>query len=427
MIMKIRLSILLVAFSYFLVHQVSGQEVDSVSLYDCYKLVRENAPQIGLIDIHRQSSEVEVQKLSAKNLPQISGYGKAWYQSDAIVVTVPIPGMDGLEIDKFQYNAGINIDQKLLDGGLTSVQKKIKTIEGEIGQLETEVALYKLNDLTNAYFFGIIRLKESEKVLDLKKQLLDERKLAVESGISNGVLTETELERLNSEIALTNQQKAELRLGYIQLENNLSVLTGRNDRPTVWVLPQSIEVKDSLSRTETKLYDRNRQYLESLKDIQSKKYIPQLYAYGQAGYSYPGLNFFENQSDVYYIVGAKLSWRIFDWTEGKKEKQLLDYKKSQVDIAEENFNRNLNISIINQYEEIKMLKELLESDQVIISSKEKIAKASASSLDNGTITSADYLNDLNAELKARIDYEVHKVQLIEAQAKLAVLKGIHIQ
>ncbi len=418
---------LIVVLSLLLFLPASGQVPDTISLYECYKLVRVNAPQLGLLNIYQQTTDIENQKLSAKNLPQVTGYGKAWYQSDAVTVTMPIPGMSGLEIDKFQYNAGINIDQKLLDGGLNVIQKRIKTIEGDIGQLETEVALYKLNELANAYFFGIIRLKESVKVLNLKHEILKERRKVVESGVENGAILETELERLNSEVAITNQQIAELRLGYVKLENSLSILTGREGKATEWVLPQSIASTDSLNRNETHLYESNRKYLESLKDIQGRKYIPQVYAFGQAGYSYPGLNFFENQSDVYYMVGAKLSWRIFDWSEGKKEKQLIDLKRSQIDIAEANFNRNLSISIVNQNQEIEMLNELLENDKVIISSKERIAKASASSLDNGTLTSADYLNDLNAELKARIDFEVHRVKLFEAQAKLAVLKGIHIQ
>lgn len=406
---------------------VSSQQVDSVSLFDCYKLVRENAPELGLVSIHQQVSELENKKLSGKNLPQVSAYGKAWYQSDAITVTLPVPGMEGLEIDRFQYNTGVNIDQKILDGGLISIQKKIKSIEGEIGLLQTEVALYKLNELVNTHFFGIIRLEESVKILQLKSETLEERKMQVEAGVRNGIILEQELDRINAEIATTHQQIAEINLGKVQLQNRLAVLAGRNANRTKWILPEQIIVADSLNRVETRLYESNREYLESLKEIQGRKYVPQLAAYGQAGYSYPGLNFFENKSDMYYIVGAKLSWRIFDWSEGKKEKQLIELRKNQVDIAEQSFNRNLDISVANQIEEIKMVEILITNDEKIISSKNKISLASAASLENGSITSADYLNDLNAELKARIDFEIHKVQLMEAKAKLAVIKGIHLQ
>lgn len=417
----------LVVFASLVPILTFGQHVDSLSLFECYKLVRANAPELGLVNIHQQESELENQKLSGKNLPQVTAYGKAWYQSDAITVTIPFPGMEGLEIDRLQYNTGVNIDQKILDGGLNSILKHIKVLEGEIGQLETEVSLYKLNELVNTHFFGIIRLEKSVKILQLKSETLRERKAQVEAGVKNGIILEQELARIEAEIAATHQQVAEMVFGKAQLQNRLAVLAGKNGKQISWVLPKEIRISDSLVRIETMLYERNREYLESIKDIQGRKYVPQISAYGQAGYSYPGLNFFENKSDVYYIVGAKLSWKIFDWNEGKKEKQLIELHKNKVDIAEQSFNRNLEISIANQIEEIKMVEALISTDQKIISLKNKITKTSAASLDNGIITSADYLNDLNAELKARIDAEIHKIQLMEAKAKLVVIKGIHLQ
>lgn len=423
--MKTNQYILLLLFLVFMQSGiVSGQNAEAVSLYDCYVLARQAAPQLELLNVHEQTAQVEVKKISAHNLPQVSAYGKAWYQSDAITVTMPVPGMEGLEIDRFQYNMGVNVDQKITDGGIDNIRKRIKILESEIQSLETEVGLYRLNELVNTYFFGIYRLQESVKILELKQKAIAERQKVIESGVNNGVIVESELKRLDAELAITTQQISELELGKAQLENSLLVLTGREGKPTQWILPQEIVVRDTLNRVETKLYESNRQYLETLKEIQTRKYIPQLNAYGQAGYSYPGLNFFENQSDAYYIVGAKLSWRLFDWSEGKKEKQILELKKNHVDIAEKDFYRNQTLLCYNQLEEIRMLEQLLESDKEVILSREAISKASASSLDNGTITTADYLDDLNAELKARIDNKVHKIRIMEARAKLAVLQGI---
>jgi outer membrane protein TolC len=402
-------------------------QTDTIGIFDCYKLVRKNAPQSGLFELNKQATQIEIDKISSGNLPIVSGYGKATYQCDATSMNLPMPtGTVSIEVDKFQYNAGINIDQKLFDGGLVAVQKEIKQTEGEIKNLETEAALYKLNDLVNKYFFGIITMQKSEEILMLRTSSLEERKKNIESGVKNGMVLKAELNRIETEILTTHQQIKEIQVARLQMENSLKTLAGiENTTNIIWKAPENIAVNDSLSRYELQLYQQNRNYADALKQMQSKRYIPRVYAFGQAGYSYPGLNMFENEPAGYYIVGAKLSWQIFDWNQAKKEKDLLDIQKDKIDISEADFNRNLQISINTETEEIDKIHQLMADDEKLIQAREAITKSSASALDNGTITSADYINDLNAELKARFDYERHKISLLESTARLAVLKGIN--
>jgi outer membrane protein TolC len=212
------------------------------------------------------------------------------------------------------------------------------------------------------------------------------------------------------------------------MENNLKVLAGLDKNASIcWKVPEVMQVSDSLKRIEFELYEQNRERADAMIKLQNKRYMPRLYAYGQAGYSYPGLNFFENDAATYYIVGARLSWQIFDWQQAKKDKQLISLQKEQIDISEADFNRNLSLSISAELEELNKLQQLIDDDQKIIAAKEAVTKASASALDNGSITTADYLNDLNSELKARFDYERHKISLSESNARLAVLRGINVE
>jgi outer membrane protein TolC len=341
---------------------------------------------------------------------------------------LPIPGATGIEVDKFQYNAGINIDQKLFDGGLYMVQKNIKQIEGDIKNLETETGLYKLNELVNNYFFGIITMQKSIEILNLRTATLEERKKSVASGVRNGMVLQTELDRLDAEILTTNQQISEIKIAQKQMDDNLKVMAGIDPRTHInWKLPAMITINDSISRVELKLYERNREYSDALANLQNHRYLPHVSAFGQAGYSYPSLNMFDNGAATYYIVGAKLSWQIFDWNQAKKEKQLLELQKDRININEADFNRNLQMSINSEIEELDKVQQLIDDDQKIIKAKEAISKASASALDNGSITTADYLNDLNSELRSRFDYENHKIAMLQSSARLAVLKGINIE
>jgi hypothetical protein len=77
-----------------------------------------------------------------------------------------------------------------------------------------------------------------------------------------------------------------------------------------------------------------------------------------------------------------------------------------------------------QNRQIDQLTELLKTDEELIAVRERISKTSASKLDNGAITMADYIQDLNAETTARLTLETHKIQLKEARVKLGNIRGI---
>lgn len=404
-----------------------AQMADTIDLFTCYRMVKTNAPQLRQQDINKEWYNIELKKITTANLPIVSGFGKATYQSDALSIEAASPMAPSMEVSLFQYNVGVGIDQKLFDGGLTCIQKEIRRIENEINNLEAEAAIYKYYELANRYFFGTATLERSESVLQLRLATLAERYRVMESGVRNGFISPAELERVGAEMLATRQQVTEMRMAISQMDENLKTLTGLADTVVaVWLVPESISIPDSQQRYETMIFEQNRKYTESMIKIQGRRYTPRLSAFGQAGYSYPGLNMFENEAAAYYIVGMKLSWTIFDWQMADKEKKILNLHLKQIDIAEAEFDRNLRMSSDAEIIQMRHIRQLIEEDIKIIESREKISRASGSALDNGTITTADYLADLNAETKARFDYEKHKIALAESAARWAILKGIHV-
>lgn len=404
----------------------NSQTLDSLSLSDCYRMARANAPQLELLGITQQEASIEQDKLTNQNLPGITAYGAASYQSDAIAMDLSIPGTEPFELDLFQYNAGLSVDQKLFDGGMVQVQKDIKSLESEIKSLETEAALYKINELINKYFFSIATLYKTADILQLKIEVLEERKKSIESAVQQGVLQQSEISRVQAEILGAQQQVLKVESGLATMKQGLTLLIGSGSSNISIKLPEIVESSDTVNRVELKIFEANRNYLQSLSKLQNKRYIPKFNAYGHAGYSYPGLNMFENQSDFYYIVGVKMGWNIFDWNQSKKEKQLINLQQSRIDITQLDFERNINLASSAEENDIQRLKGVILHDEEIIKHKEVVRKASASSLTNGAITSADYLRDLNEELNARHAMEKHKIELLEAQAKLAIIKGVEL-
>jgi flagellar hook-associated protein FlgK len=59
----------------------------------------------------------------------------------------------------------------------------------------------------------------------------------------------------------------------------------------------------------------------------------------------------------------------------------------------------------------------LTQDDAIVELQEDVTKSSSSKLDNGIITSSDYLEDLNKEIQAKLNREYHQIQLSQSIAE----------
>ena len=79
--------------------------------------------------------------------------------------------------------------------------------------------------------------------------------------------------------------------------------------------------------------------------------------------------------------------------------------------------------LVQQNSELQKYNELIATDKDIIRLREKIKQTSASQLENGTITSIDYLTYVNAEDQARQNMILHQVQLSMAQFNYQTTSG----
>jgi hypothetical protein len=65
---------------------------------------------------------------------------------------------------------------------------------------------------------------------------------------------------------------------------------------------------------------------------------------------------------------------------------------------------------------------MLQKDEEIINLRTRITKTASSQLDNGVITSGEYISRMNEEIQARLSQQLHKVQL--ELAKLTYLYNL---
>jgi outer membrane protein TolC len=197
----------------------------------------------------------------------------------------------------------------------------------------------------------------------------------------------------------------------------LNILTGLQLSPdNIFIIPsQSTPLNTQNKRPELGLFDLQISKVNLLKDMMAIKRKPMVMGFGQAGYGRPALNMLSNDFEPYFAVGAKLSWKVFDWGNNKKEQKSLDLKSQIISKKKEAFNTQLEVILTKKLTEIKRLENFLVKDEQIVGLKAKVAKAASSQFENGQITATDYLLEKNAETKAILNSQLHRVQLRHAQ------------
>ncbi|MBN1952653.1 MAG: TolC family protein [Bacteroidales bacterium] len=417
--------IYLLALLIFLFTGIIRGQQDTVSLRQCLKSARENAIANQQLEVLQDLADLKTANIKASNLPSLNAYGKASYQSDAI--SISLPNGFGIEIDPFQYNAGIEAAQKVYDGGLAAKAKELETaiLTAETEKIHTDV--YKLTTQVADLYFKIQLLDKTKAVLRLKEEILAKRLVELKIVLENGMIKGNDLNAMEAEILTVQQQQIELDKMRRQLLSSLSILTGLNlDKNTILFLEDSLFNFANNQRPETVYFEAEKQKLESLAGLKKTMNYPKLFAFGQAGYSYPSLNFYENQSDFYYIVGAKLSWTIFDWNQNKREIEIIRTQKETLSVKEAEFNQQIDMASQSERINQEELAKLIGLDHQIIRQREAVTRGSEVSLEEGTITSTDYLEDLNGEVGARMQAEYHKIELQRSLVQQKILEGIDL-
>lgn len=407
----------------FPVQVAFGQNV--VSLNECYQRARGNYPNLQQAGIIKEISGLKNENNITNYLPQISLNGQATYQSDVTKVDIALPNISIPTVSKDQYKAYAELRQTIWDGGLTAanVQLEDAVLQSNLSQLEVE--LYKLNEQVAQAFFTVLAIDKQMEVVDAQKKVLNEKLKTVQSGIKNQVVEKSAALALEAEILNLEQNKIQLKAAKKAAIQMLALLTGKSvtENSKLEYIVTETNNQDEFLRPEQALFSAQKIQLGKQSELLEKSRNPKLFGFGQAGCGKPGLNMLNNKFDTYYLVGIGLSWNAFDWKKTDRQKQVLQLQQQIINQQEKTFNQNLEILLMQQNEQIGKLEQLLETDTQMVTLRTEIARVSSSKLENETITTADYIQDVQRETIAKLNYELHKIQLNEAREKYSLIRG----
>ena len=384
----------------------------------------------------------DISKLKDENLvmgwlPTLDANGSLIYNSSVVDLSgvlgsLPIPGIANAikPLPNEQYKITLDINQVIYDGGAIKGARALEKADLSINEKQTETDLYKLRGQINGYYFNLLLLARQKELLNNYLEIIKKRIASMQSAVNNGVIIKSDVDVLTSEKINIEQQLAENEIRKSSLIKILSDLTGNKiEASTELILPSiSGELSNELSRPELQLFDlRKEQLAAGMKVIESKR-LPKAIGFATLGYGNPpGSNFFKNEFAPYYVLGASIKWNIFDWNKAKNEKQIISFQQGILDNRKNDLTDNLKRLLEAKNSEIESLKALIDRDSELITLRKKITASSESQYQNGIITATEYLNELNTERQAVINYEIHKINLSMARIEYLNISGKEIE
>lgn len=421
-------------FTFILLSSLCGVDAQKVlTLKECYESALANSSLSGEKNAYSEISLIREKNIAAGWYPSLDFNASALYNSDVVDLSskfaaLPVPGLSNAigSMPHDQYKVTLDINQVIYDGGSVKSARELEKAELKVNEKQTETDLYKVRSMVNGYYFNILLLRRQKELYSLYLDLIEKRLKSVQSAVKNGVMLRSDADVLRSEMINLQQQLSENEIRSNSLVSALSDLIGMQIEPsTELVLPlQNREFSNEITRPEVDLLESRKEQLSAGESLSSSKRMPKAFGFATLGYGNPpGSNFFADEFDTYYIIGAGIKWNIFDWNKVKNEKQVISLQKNIIDNRKKDLTDNIRRQLETKSAEISNLEKLMESDSELAEIRKRITASAESQHSNGTITATEYLNILNAEKQVMINSEIHRINLSLARIEYLNISG----
>ena len=399
--------------------QARGQ---GYTLEQCQQLAQANYPQVRQLELIGQTEDYNLSNASKGYLPQLSLSAKATYQTQVVEFPdIPIPGVTFPKMNKDQYQAMVQLNQVIWDGGQIGAAKEGIRSATEVQKRQWEVDMYALRSRVNDLFFSILLLDGQMEVNRTNLAELERNYNNVQSYMRNGVANQGDLDAVRVEQLAVGQANIQLAAAREAYGRVLFTFLGEEYRDGFTLVAPPLAAPDMSTlehRPEMALFDALAdQQRSQLSAIRSKN-MPRLALFIQGAYANPGLNFLKTGWTPYAIGGVTLSWNFGSLYTLGNEKRAVQSNLRMIDNRREVFLFNANQQAIGQNAAMQQYLKLMESDQQIIDLRESIRKVTEGKVRYGTATASDLTRDLNLERIARTNKVLHHIESLKSLYEL---------
>ncbi|NLX65899.1 MAG: TolC family protein [Bacteroidales bacterium] len=392
-----------------------------LTIEDCYTKAQENYPLIRQYNLIEKTKEYNLSNAHKAYLPQVTFSTKATYQSDVTKLPIDfsqlgLQGMDIPTLSKDQYNASLDVNQIIWDGGAIKSQKEGIETAAEVSKKNVEVSIYAINERINQLYFGILLADAQTRQIRLLQAELERNYKLIESYVQHGIANQVDLDAVKVDILKATQREVQCintKKGYIEI---LSTLIGEElSETTEFAKPVPVRPSThTINRPELDLYHLQIQNLAIKDHTITSGLMPKLGLFATGGYGKPGLNMLQDNFKAYYIAGVRLSWNIGNFYTLKNNRKAIQNNIESIENQRETFLFNTHLDVTQKNNHIDNCYEQLKYDDEIIALRGSVKRASEVKMANGTISGSDLTRDINAEQMAIQEKILHETELLLA-------------
>jgi outer membrane protein TolC len=395
--------------------------------------------------LQERATELRLRNLHAERLPALTGRAQATRQSEVATIPIALPGgAVPPEPPKDQYEARVEVEQLLYDGGVLSRRRGAEQAQLVVEQARIAADLQPLRDEVNEAFFTAFLLQERAAEISTLLEDLEARLAMLRAQVRNGAALPGDTAVVMATALKAMQDRAEVLAGRRAALGRLSVLTGTQaSERDVLALPQLAGAVESLrgaagsagpgaaaiptARPEYAMFAGRRERLARDAAVISARTRPQVSAFAQLSYGRPGFAQFERDLHDYWLAGVRMRWAPFNWGTSDRERALLDVQRQIVDSEEAAFTARLQRQVQDEVADMERLERALETDERIIALREQVVRQARAQFEERAITAAAYVDARTDLQDARLARQRHRVELARARASYLTTLGIELR
>jgi outer membrane protein TolC len=406
--------------------------VDTLQLAALHAAAIGHDPRAAQLSLQEATTALRLRTLGTERLPQLTVRSEATTQSDVPSVPITVPGMDVPTAPKDRYQATLDAEQLLYDGGVVGRRQALERARLLEEAQAIRVALYPLRERVNEAFFGALTLQARLEQLAVLADDLRARLTLVDARVRAGTALAGESDAIRAELLRASLDSAAVAADRRAALAVLGNLAGREiSDAQVLALPDLDAAGPDAgvgarARPEYALFAQRRQRLNREAAVAGAANRPRLSAFGQLGYGRPGLDLFAQDPETFGIAGVRVRWTPWDWRAARNEVEERRLQQRVVETEEAAFTERVTRDVQADVENVVRLEAALRVDDELVGLRERIERQARSQLDNGVATAADYVERRNDVFEARVARQLHRIELARARARYLTTLGIEL-
>lgn len=400
---------------------------ESISIENCVALAESNYPQVAQLGLIDATRDFNISNAAKAWLPQAQVYAQATWQNDvmefpqALTYMLQSQNVEYKGINKFQYKAGVSINQSVWDGGSISASKSRLRTEAEVEKKDIELDIYDVASRVEEIYFSILIIDQEIQQINSTSVLLDSIMNSVNLRIRNGVAMETDRYETEAKIVETDRRITQLNILKKMYVNVLSLYVGSNLDNVTLEIPSEIELPKGVKPTDA-LMQAQLDNLSAQEKVVSASLMPKFGAFVNTFYGYPGFNTFKGMTssnpNFNFLIGLNINWNIGELYTRKNRLQLIATQRNRIQATKNTLDFNRDLQSLKISGDVESLKSSLDSDKRLAALRREIRIAAQTQYANGVTDATTLLSKVTDEESSRIAMKIDELKVMQAIYKL---------